>query len=136
VKAYGAIFRTLGVDDIIVTYFHDMLKGWRAGPVCLPVGSNNLGRKFTTDECRRGGTAPVKKATFAPLVAALAATADGELPRAGKGGSQSIVAAAPVRKATFAPLVAALAATAGGQVVVCCREQAKVARCRSPLQHR
>ena len=82
VKAYGAIFRTLGVD-IIVTYFHDMLKGWRDNPAC----TNNLGRKFTPDECRRGGMAPVKKATFAQLVAALAATAGGELPRAGKGGS-------------------------------------------------
>jgi hypothetical protein len=49
-------------------------------------------------------------------VAALAATADGELPKAGKGGSMSIIAAAPVKKATFAPLVTALAATAGGEL--------------------
>jgi hypothetical protein len=56
----------------------------------------------------------VTKSTFAPLVAALAAPADGQLPRAGKGGSLSIIAAAPVKTPTFAPLVTALAATAGG----------------------
>jgi hypothetical protein len=66
------------------------------------------------------GAAPVRKATYPPLVTALAATADGELPRAGIGGSMSIIGAAggaaPVRKATYPPLVTALAATADGEL--------------------
>ena len=41
---------------------------------------------------------PLVAANFPPLVAALAATADGELPRSGKGGSMSFLGAAPVKK--------------------------------------
>ena len=55
----------------------------------------------------------MKKSTFAPLVAALAATADGKLPRAGKGGSQSIAGAAPVRRSKNPAVQAKIDANGG-----------------------
>jgi hypothetical protein len=99
-----------------VTYYTKELANWRADEA----NANNFSYKFTDADRSKGGKAPARKATFPLLVTALAATAGGELPKAGKGGSMSIIGAkggnAPVKRATFAPLVASLAATAGGEL--------------------
>ena len=68
-----------------VTYFTKELANWRADEA----NANNFSYKFTAEDRSKGGKAPVKKASFPPLVTALAATAGGELPRAGKGPSPS-----------------------------------------------
>ena len=141
-----------------VTYFTKELVNWRADEA----NANNFSYKLTaevrikgakalTDADRsKGGKAPVKKASFPPLVTALAATAGGELPRAGKGGSMSIIGPAPVKKSKHKAHQAAIDASGGllsraafnalpfgdGRVNGTCRECNLACPCHTSLCHK
>jgi hypothetical protein len=124
-SAYFAMFRAAGVNlrPGAVTYFTDELAVWLDDPNA----ENNFSYNFTSDDCRKGGKALVKKLK-APVLQAAIDNAGGELQRAGAGGSMSVIGAMPVKKAPNAPALQAAIDNAG---LVCCRGEDQTERCRS-----
>jgi hypothetical protein len=96
------MFRAAGVNlPGDVTYFTDELANWRADPKA----KNNFSYKLTSDDCREGGKAPVKKSK-APVLQAAIDDVGGELQRAGAGGSMSVIGVMPVKKSKAPPCTA------------------------------